>query len=319
MNKSDKYYLKQGKLELSMLDDEEDDGVLKNSRETSSKRELFADLEFPHTKRLKEDRMKPSRTKESKLKVTQDIYNTLHTMGQFLAKADEGEVESTKVVQPKRNINTAKAQKLEQIASTLKIQELELPPREDNKDAISTVLEVEGVPFESLSDERLKEEITQDLPKQVQVNEEDRAATWTLKNEMNAEISEMLAEERELDNYSEVVVQARSKEQLKASSELEETFEQVAAEQETIILAEPQSEENAKISAIEKEIEQVYYGDKSSNEIENFKIEVKAEDPNKELKQGHIDEIIRDFFGNITPKYPFENELKRHIDRKSVV
>lgn len=58
MNGSDKYYLKKGKLELSILDDEE---------EVASFRDR-------------------SKVKEPRIKLTEDIYNTLHTMGQFLTR-----------------------------------------------------------------------------------------------------------------------------------------------------------------------------------------------------------------------------------------
>lgn len=62
MNKFDKYYLKQGKLELSILD--EDDEKVNNTH---------------HEEDNKENR-------EPRIKLTEDIYNTLQTMGKFLTK-----------------------------------------------------------------------------------------------------------------------------------------------------------------------------------------------------------------------------------------
>lgn len=77
MNKFDKYYLKQGKLELSMLD-EDDEQIEEN--------------EIHH----KEDNREP---REARIKLTDDIYNTLQTMGKFLTKkvGDEGVVDTKKV------------------------------------------------------------------------------------------------------------------------------------------------------------------------------------------------------------------------------
>lgn len=80
MNQSDKYYLKQGKLQLSMLDEEDDELEI-------------IDLEFPQIKQIKETRSKQMCTKEVKLKITQEIYNNLHTMAQFLTKNEDPEVE----------------------------------------------------------------------------------------------------------------------------------------------------------------------------------------------------------------------------------
>lgn len=79
MNQSDKYYLKQGKLQLSMLDEEDELEII--------------DLEFPQTKQIKETRSKQVCTKEVKLKITQEIYNNLHTMAQFLTKNEDAEAE----------------------------------------------------------------------------------------------------------------------------------------------------------------------------------------------------------------------------------
>lgn len=48
------------------------------------------------------------------------------------------------------------------------------------------------------------------------------------------------------------------------------------------------------VSAIEKEVQQVYYG---ANHLEDNKVflEQKEEDPNKDLKQSHIDEVLKTF------------------------
>ncbi len=70
MNKFDKYYLKQGKLELSLLDEEVNEDIEKAT--------------IYHEEESKE-------TREPRIKLTEDIYNTLQTMGKFLTKKVDGE------------------------------------------------------------------------------------------------------------------------------------------------------------------------------------------------------------------------------------
>lgn len=70
MNQSDKYYLKQGKLELSMLEDEEDS---------------FDNLEFGPTGKDRESHLKS----QQKLKINKEISHTLHAMGQLLVKTEQ--------------------------------------------------------------------------------------------------------------------------------------------------------------------------------------------------------------------------------------
>ena len=111
MNKSDKYYLKEGRLELSMLDEEE-----------YGEKGLFNNLEFEHTRRLRDVCKKNQQKPQQALKVSNDIYNTLHTMGQFLTKMEPQPVSAP----IKKSMNLAKSQKLEQIASSIRVQELEL-------------------------------------------------------------------------------------------------------------------------------------------------------------------------------------------------
>ncbi len=114
MNKSDKYYMKHGKLELSMLDSDDDEEFsLQNSEENNIKKDMFFDMEFPHSKKIREK-------KETKVKMSKDIYSTLQNMGQFLVKSEEADI--------------ARAQKLAQIGLTLKVEDMELPPKDLNKD-----------------------------------------------------------------------------------------------------------------------------------------------------------------------------------------
>lgn len=80
MNKFDKYYLRQGKLELSMLDEDDDKKVEQREK-----------VVLPH----EEDDSKEVR--EPCIKLTEDIYNTLQTMGKFLTEKEEETVDQIKI------------------------------------------------------------------------------------------------------------------------------------------------------------------------------------------------------------------------------
>ena len=310
MNKSDKYYLKQGKLELSMLEDEEDELELRNSIQRPSKKDLFVDLEFPYSKRLKDNSLKTLRAKEPKLKVTKDISNTLHMMGQFLTKSDEGEIDPVKVVPPRRSINTAKAQKLEQIASTLKIQEVELPPRviekEEVVEKVSELSSREETPFESLSGERLKEKISVGIPNQEQLSEDALEARSVLKDEINTEINELLAEEKELEAYSQTSRQEEQELQINKSAQIQEMvqeeieqeeIEQKEIEQKEIEQKEIEQEEIEQKEIEQKEIEQEEIEEKEieQEEIEQEEIEqeeISAEEIIEDIKKETIEDVL---------------------------
>ncbi len=300
MNKSDKYYLKQGKLELSMLEDEEDELELRNSIQRPSKKDLFVDLEFPYSKRLKDNSLKTLRAKEPKLKVTKDISNTLHMMGQFLTKSDEGEIDPVKVVPPRRSINTAKAQKLEQIASTLKIQEVELPPRviekEEVVEKVSELSSREETPFESLSGERLKEKISVGIPNQEQLSEDALEARSVLKDEINTEINELLAEEKELEAYSQTSRQEEQELQINKSAQIQEMvqeeIEQEEIEQKEIEQKEIEQEEIEQKEIEQKEIEQEEIEEKEIEQEEIEQEEISAEEIIEDIKKETIEDVL---------------------------
>ena len=91
MNKSKKYYLKEGKLELSILDDEEDEkGQIIQRR---SRRGLLNQHE---SSRMRRRRKRHRRLSQPTLTVSKDVYNTLHAMGQFLTQTNEQAIEVDK-------------------------------------------------------------------------------------------------------------------------------------------------------------------------------------------------------------------------------
>ncbi|WP_054739000.1 hypothetical protein [Cellulosilyticum ruminicola] len=80
MNKFDKYYLRQGRLELSMLDEDDDKKVKEREKAILS---------------LEEDNGVEAR--EPRIRLTDDIYNTLQTMGKFLTEKEEETVNQRKI------------------------------------------------------------------------------------------------------------------------------------------------------------------------------------------------------------------------------
>lgn len=84
MNKSDKYYLKEGKLELSILDDDEDEK--EQIVQTRGRKDL---LQHSKAERGKKRRKVERKVEQPELTVSKDVYNTLHTMGKFLTKPEQ--------------------------------------------------------------------------------------------------------------------------------------------------------------------------------------------------------------------------------------
>lgn len=114
MNKSDKYYLKCGRLELSMLEDEDDVAeVVQNS----NKNGLLNKLEYKQTKQDEKRREQQVAEIQTELKVSEDVYNTLHTMGKFLTGQEE--MSATSEVKQENKMSNGHHQKQDQ-AETLR-------------------------------------------------------------------------------------------------------------------------------------------------------------------------------------------------------
>ncbi len=136
MSKFDKYYMKQGKLELSMLDEEDEQIELGEESKSHLKKELFPDFElrFPHTKRLKQNKLSSHLLGGSKFKIGKDLTETLQNMGQILNK---GNSDDANLPNPNKGMNALKVQKLEEIAGTLKVEEVKLPKNTPEIDVTS--------------------------------------------------------------------------------------------------------------------------------------------------------------------------------------
>ena len=83
MSGSSKFYYKEGKLELSMLDEEN----------YENEKEILDDVYNVRNQAL-----------DSKLVVSSDVYNTLHLMGKYLTKQDEKSIEKEASIEEKTSI-----------------------------------------------------------------------------------------------------------------------------------------------------------------------------------------------------------------------
>lgn len=101
MNQSDKYYLKQGRLELGMLEEEQEESE-KPYEENIKVTSLDSDKKVKHGQKS-----------SSQLKISQEVYSVLHTMGQYLTQED-GDVTNHSIDSP----SLAKKQRLEDMIIT---------------------------------------------------------------------------------------------------------------------------------------------------------------------------------------------------------
>ncbi len=366
MNKSDKYYLKQGKLELSMLEEDDEDLMSINTRSQLESKKALLDVEFPHSKRLKQ-----TLTKEPKLKVTQDIYNTLHTMGQLLVKADEPETPAVnKSTITKKVITSAKAQKLEQIASSLKIKNVEFPPKDEevsntlgqgknNSWQEQTILIPFSVEEENQQDERTSSEllmqnvpekfeeergqfdtqIIQLVPEEEDTTEKNIVAMEQSKNYavnvMNQEekfmtsilsIDSLMDSEQQKDAKLQDSDLSHSEKNVYPEANTEQisslTHQEKSIDQEASIERISDLTHHEKSKYLEENIQQIanMSQEKNTYKAQDILKEINFSntqlDSDNELAQIKIDEIVNDYFKDVSSNYMYAKELKRHINKQ---
>lgn len=318
-----------------MLDEDDNQDVLEPI-ESSQKKDLFRNLEFEHTKRLREVRQKPQQT----LKVSKDIYNTLHTMGQFLTKMDMPQGANIPI---KKSMTSAKAQKLEQIASSIRVQEIELPP---------TVTQEERMSVLSISKADEIKEMNQ--PIKLPIVEKEKVLIEQVENlgdtkKINLAKLEAMAIELE---YSRPEVQQEQMEQQIQVSQQEERINLEDEVQDFFSVNDegiPKSYEEIElekeerldgISVWENDIEaQIEFSYKQVTQgiLQDQDIVMSIEDglrmkptegegePNslsnesemrRTLDQNSIDNIVSSFFESKQPQYAFSRELKKHIEKQ---
>lgn len=316
--------------------DEDDNQDLLETMGSSQEKDLFRNLEFEHTKRLREVRQKPQQT----LKVSKDIYNTLHTMGQFLTKMDMPQGANIPI---KKSMTSAKAQKLEQIASSIRVQEIELPPTATQEERMSALCI-------SKADEI--KEINQpiNLPtgekEQVLIEQVgsfgDTKRIDTVKLEAMAIELEYGHQEVQREPMEQEIQVLQEEETINSDGEVQSAFSvddegvsesywQVESEQ-----IEPLDEISGWDNDIEAQIEssykQISQGTVQDQDVvmsieEGLRIRSTEEElylnslgseseMRHTLDQNSIDNIVSSFFGSKQPQYAFSRELKKHIEKQ---
>ena len=297
MNKFDKYYLKKGKLELSMLEDEENEDV----------GDLFKNSGFEYTKTFEEVCEKTQQKPEETLKMNKDIYNTLHTMGKILTKI-EPQISNVPI---KKSMNLAKAQKLEQIASSIKVQKIELPPVTSKENALKSL-------YISKADQIKEVNETVNIPlidrNQIKVESIQR------------ESREALSDTRRIDTaeLEELAINLDYRRQEVEDKQMIETLNEEQAKLEKALKNERDIE--AQIESIYKEASQIVVLNNEEMMEECLRIRpIEIEEPLNKLlnkserdslvEQENIDRILSSFFKPKEEEYAVSRELKEHIEK----
>ena len=281
MNKSDKYYLKKGRLELSMLEDEEQ--IYRTDTENKiEERDLGINLGQVKIEQKSEEDERISSVPQQTLKINKDIYNTLHTMGQFLTtKEHQGNNRSVK-----KSIKVVKGQKLGKISEISKAQEVEvstsLPISE--ADQIKQINEVIYIPSKE------KQEVEEKVGlKEAQETLGDTRRIDAAQLEQMAIHLEYRRANKALDENTEI------EEQISSAYEQASQF-MMACDEVAISIEKPHN-----IEAIDVENQ----NHSSGPNIEEIGV----------LNQNDIDEILSTFFKPMESKNAFCKQLKNHIDR----
>lgn len=318
-----------------MLDEDDDQDVLEPI-ESSQKKDLFRNLEFEHTKRLREVREKP----QPILKVNKDIYNTLHTMGQFLTKMEMPQGANIPI---KKSMPSAKAQKLEQIASSIKVQEIELPPITTQEERMSVL---------SISKADEIKEVNQpiNLPtgdkEQVHIeqvgNLGDTKRIDMVKLEAMAIELEYSGQEVQREPMEQEIQVLQEEETINSDGEVQglfsvndegisEPYGQVEVEQIEPLdeISRWDNDIEAQIESSYKQISQGTVQDQDavmsieeglrirSTEEELYLNSLSSESEMRHtLDQNSIDNIVSSFFGSKQSQYAFSKELKKHIEKQ---
>lgn len=341
MNKSDKYYLKQGKLELSMLDDDDDEVFVATNGPAQKKvvNKVEEQRLFEHTKRLRDVKD----NKQARVKVSQEIYSTLHTMGQYLTKNDDKEVNSLSAKKP---MNAAKAQLIEQLASSVKVQDMTLPPMPSKEERLlSTSITRADEIIEKTVDISLSGKNNKQLQAYDENGEPQEEERKWYKLEKEAERQDDAIDE--IEEESEEVEQSDrcreslslieeglkddlvEEERLDPNTEREENAEEVESKayesvemistEDAITYDQNYSDEMEK--AIEQSYEEIAKQSREKVNIgeclpeEGEEHETISEFIDQKHRQQNIDALVDSFFNERIPQYSFTKDLKRHIDK----
>lgn len=310
MNKSDKYYLKRGKLELSMLDDEEQTYIV-DSREKKESKGLGRDFEQGRIEKVKKVSKTTQQGPQQTLKINKDIYNTLHTMGQFLTnKENQGPNRSVK-----KSIKVVKGQKSEQITQALKLQEVEkfcVTIKEDfstslpisEADQIKKMNEVINIP----SVEKNQTEKERILKETREILSDTRRIDIAQLEEMAIHLEyRKPGVEKKYTEKKIIKSQQPAKKVLTENKEIEDQIACAYQQANQFMMAYDEvavsTKEYGNINI--KEIELENYYDISRDHLVQASI----------LNQENIDSILATFFKSEEPQDSFNKELKNHIEK----
>lgn len=259
-----------------MLEDDEDDDYVEepSSAMKRRRRELEEQLNLEHTKRRRS-----INDKQSKIKVSKEIYTTLHTMGQYLTNNEEKGLTALPIKKP---VNSAKAQLIEQLASTVKVQEIELPPIQRREENLTSTTQVNQ---QEKNSEVIKREII-GTPKDNPI----------FKQKSRQEINSS-----RMQNGS-MVQSANRKEEMPNRD--------YNAEMEKKVQMSYQNTYNKRINnrPIAPDRQTEFKQEQRAMPVEEFK--------EHKIKQQEIDHIVEGFFQGRVPQYAFNKDLKQHIDEQ---
>lgn len=266
MNKFDKYYLKQGKLELSILDEHDD---------------INQNLDIDNTK---ENHQRP----RPRVKLTDDIYNTLQTMGKFLTKTPVEEKVQEEEVKTKEAIFKPQVEKR--------------PPVDNVSDA-----------RKSIQARQLEEVVNAVYKNLVQDNH---------KTSMKKCVEEAASLEQTIETKEAVFTNKLSKDTVSEDEitsnkpfSAEIPIDNSEIVQDELFIGKEFRDKSFESIALQNEMPQEKLAENALAKREGLSIFDEIDDE-RQLEQSSIDKILFDYFGETKPKYKEAERLKQYIEEK---
>ena len=306
MNKFDKYYLKQGKLELSILDEHDD---------------INQNLDIDN---IKENHQRP----RPRVKLTDDIYNTLQTMGKFLTKTpveekvQEEEVKTKEAIfkpqvekrPPVDNVSDARksiqARQLEEVVNAV----YKNLVQDNHKTSMKKCVE-EAASLEQTIE--TKEAVFTNKLSKDTVSEDEITSNKPFSAEIPIDNSEIVQDElfigKELkDKSSESIV---FYDELFKGKEFGDKLPENIVVQDELFIGKEFRDKSFESIALQNEMPQEKLAENALAKREGLSIFDEIDDE-RQLEQSSIDKILFDYFGETKPKHEEGRRLKQYIDQK---
>ena len=303
MNKSDKYYLKTGKLELSMLDDEEHMCVV-DSVEKKESKDLVLSLDVDRSERVN----KSGKASQQTLKINKDIYNTLHTMGQFLTNKEQHMPNKS----VKKSIKIVKGQKLDKMASSLKVIDIPTSSVVGKEELFTSMPISEADQIKKINETvNMSHVETKQLEPSVVEKEESLSDTIRIDTAQLEEMAINLEYRRsEVDKQCVKEKSAPAQENINkglyGNQEVEAQIESAYKEANEFIMTYQEA------AVTEENIDRIDLEDCT------YPLAHPLEQGNT-LNQGYIDSILATFFKPVEPQNVFSRALKKHIENQITI